>query len=98
MDHQDSPKVRSLAIEHQKKIDDLLVATKLEDCPVKEFLHVRDVQRVQDRYNQWASNLGALEHFESPLSLDHRLKNAPMVANAIFNTLTDLNFSTQAGE
>lgn len=98
MDNQQSSKVGSIAIECQKKIEILLVITKLDDCSVKEFLHVRDFQRIQDRYNQWAGNLGALHHFESPLSLDHRLQDAPLIKNAILNTLTDLDSSLEASK
>lgn len=98
MDNRQSFKVGPIAIECQRKIGDLLAVTKSEDCSVKEFLHVRDVERIQDRYNQWVDNLGALQHFESPLSLDYRLQDAPMIKTAILNTLTDLDSSLQAGK
>ena len=65
---------------------------------MKDFLHVRDAQRMQDRYNQWAGNLGALQNFKSPLSLDHRLQDAPLIKGSILNTLTDHNTSIQTGK
>lgn len=98
MEDQESSKVGSIAIECQKKIETFLAAAKLEDCCVKDFLRVKDVQGMQDRFNQWAGNLGALQHFKSPLSLDHRLQDAPMIKDSILNTLTDLAASVQAGK
>lgn len=98
MDHQESFQVGSIALECRKKIAGLLAATKPEDCPVKEFLHVREVQRMQQRYIQWAGKFGALQDFRSSLSLGHRLQDDPMIKKSIVKTLTDLNSSVQTGK
>jgi hypothetical protein len=96
-EHRDTPKVAAIAIACQKGITDLLAAATVQGCCVEEFLHSRDVQQMQERYNQWAGNLGALQHFQSPLSLDHRLRDAPLVRDSFLKTLTDLRESIHAG-
>ena len=98
MEDEGTPKVAIIAIGCQKGITHLLVAATAEDCCVKDFLHGRDIQQMQERYDQWAGNLGALQSFESPLSLDHRLRDAPLVRDSILNTLADLHTSIQAGK
>lgn len=91
-------KIEDIATECQKDIDRLLEAAINEESCVKEFLHGRDIQQLQERYDQWSSNLGALQHSESPLSLEHRLRDAPLVKESILNTLKDLHVSIQAGK
>jgi hypothetical protein len=98
MEDQEMPKVAAIAMACQKGIASLLAAVTVEDCCVRDFLHGRDVQQMQERYNQWAGNLGALQHFKSPLSLEHRLRDAPLVRDSILNTLIDLRESIQAGK
>lgn len=90
--------IDEIAIECQKDIAVLLAATISEDSRVKNFVHGRDVQQTQERYDQWAGNLGALQHFESPLSLEHRLRDAPLIRESILNTLENLHVSIQAGK
>lgn len=97
MADQESVEVRPIANECQEKINDLLAVTKLEDCPVKEFLHARDVQRMKSRYKQWADIFGALKDSKSPQSLDYCLGESPVRARIISKTLKDLNGFTQAG-
>ena len=98
MEDQKTPTITSVAISCQKGITKLWAAVTTNDCCVRDFLHVREVQQMEDRYNQWAGNLGALQHFESTLSLEHRLRNAPLVRDSILNTLIDLCASIQAGK
>jgi hypothetical protein len=97
MEDRETPKVATIAMACQKGIVNLLAAAAIEDCCVRDFLHGRDVQQILERYNQWAGNLGALQHFKSSLSLEHRLRDAPLVRDSIVNTLTDLYESIQAG-
>ena len=67
------------------------------DCCVKEFLPVRDLRQFKDRFEQWAGNLGALQHTKSPKSLDHRLRDSPTIKNFVLSTLHELDVSVQAG-
>ena len=90
--------IASIAIHCQKGIESLLATAESEDCCVRNVLHVRDVRQIEDRFDQWAGNLGALQHFESPLSLEHRLRRAPMIRDAILKSLKNLHSSIQAGE
>lgn len=91
-------KITNTATECREAIAELLEAAISEDSRVKEFLHGRDVQQMQERYDQWAGNLGALQHFTSSLSLEHRIQDAPLVRESILNTLEHLLVSTQAGK
>lgn len=91
-------KIEELAIACQKGIAELLAAAISEDSSVKGALHGRDIQQMQERYNQWAGNLGALQHFKSALSLEHRLRDAPLVRQCILDILEDLNVSIQDGK
>lgn len=91
-------KIGEIATECQKDFAQLLAVANSEDSCVKGVLYGRDVQQMQERYNQWAGNLGALQHFESPLSLELRLQDAPLVRESILYTLKDLHVSIQAGK
>lgn len=90
--------IAAIAFDCRSSITNLLVAATSEECCVKDFLNSRDVQQMRDRFNQWAANLGALQPFGSPLSLDHRLRDAPRVEESILYTLADLHSSIQAGK
>jgi len=90
-------RIPEIAIDCQNAIANLLAAAKSEDCCVKDFLHGRDVQQMQERYDQWAGNLGALQPFESSLSLEHRLRDSPLVRNSILSTLLNLYASVKTG-
>lgn len=90
--------VDEIAIDCQKDIAVLLAATISEDSRVKDFLRGRDIQQMQERYDQWAGNLGALQQLGSPLSLEYRLRDAPLIRESILNTLENLHISMQAGK
>ncbi|KAK2759476.1 hypothetical protein FQN54_002954 [Arachnomyces sp. PD_36] len=98
MDGQEPPLLATTAVDCQKGIANLLVAVEADDCCVKDVLRPRDVLQMQERYDQWAGNLGALQNFKSESSLVHRLRHAPLVGESILRTLTDLLASGQAGE
>ncbi len=98
MDEGVTPRIAAIAIKCRSSITDLLVAATDEHCCARDFLAPRDVEQIQDRFNQWAGNLGALQPFESPISLEHRLRDAPLVRESIINSLTDLDNSVQAGK
>jgi hypothetical protein len=88
----------TIAVGCREAIIKLLAAATAEGCCVKEFLASRDVQLMEERYNQLAGNMGALQDAKSPLSLDYRLRNAPLVGDSILNTLIDLDNSVKAGK
>jgi hypothetical protein len=90
--------VATAAVGCREAIIKLLTAATAEGCCVKEFLPIRDLHLMEERYNQWAGNMGALQDDKSPLSLDCRLRNAPLVRDSILNTLTDLDDSVKAGK
>ena len=93
-----APKIAALALDCQSDITSLLAATTGQGYCAGNCLHPRDVEQMQDRFNQWAGNLGALQSFSSPQSLEHRLRDAPLVRESILNSLTDLHNSIQAGK
>ncbi|KAI1502966.1 WD40-repeat-containing domain protein [Biscogniauxia marginata] len=79
----------------QTAIASLFTATKDYDSRVKDIVNERDVQQIQERFDQWAGNLGALQSTKSRLSLEHRLRNSPFTKNAIRKMLMDLHDSVQ---
>ncbi|MCJ1428159.1 hypothetical protein MMC29_006067 [Sticta canariensis] len=89
-------KIKKIATKCQKDIDRLLEAAISEQSCVQGFLRGRDIQQMKERYEQWSGNLGALLHFESSLSLEHRLQDAPLVRESILNTLNDLHVSIKS--
>lgn len=93
-----APSISAITLDCQSGITNLLAAATGDGCCARDSLHPRDVERMQDRFNQWAGNLGALESPESPLSLKHRLQNAPLVGQSILSSLRDLHSSIQAGK
>lgn len=98
MEEQENPKVETVTLDCQSNFTNLLVAATGEGCCAKGLLRSRDVQQMQDRFNQWAGNLGALQSSESPLSLEHRLRDAPLVRESILNSLKNLCVSIKAGK
>ena len=97
MGGQASNSLVTVASDCQKGLDDLVTIVASNDCFVKDFLHERDIQQLRERYCQWAGNLGALQPSESPLSLENRLRDAPLVRDSVLKTLTDLRDSLQDG-
>lgn len=91
-------KIDEIATECQNDFARLLAVTNSQDSCVKGVLNGRDVQQMQERYDQWAGNLGALQHFQSSLSLELRLQDAPLVRKSILNTLEDLHVSVHDGK
>jgi hypothetical protein len=55
-----------------------------------ETLNPRNVKQLQERFDQWAGNLGARQPATSPLSLEHRLRNSPVVRDAVLWLLGNL--------
>ena len=98
MERLETSRIEQITLDCESKFTSLIAAASGEECRAMDFLHSRDVQQLQDRFNQWAGNLGALQPFESPLSLEHRLRNAPMIRESILNILTDLHISIEAGK
>ncbi|KAM0801423.1 ankyrin repeat-containing domain protein [Usnea florida] len=96
MERPEIPRIEGLTLDCQSDFTSLKAAASGEGCRAVDFLHSRDIQQLQDRFNQWAGNLGALQPFESPLSLEHRLRNAPIVRESILRILTDLHETMQA--
>lgn len=92
-----TPKIAAIALDCQLGITSLLAATTGEGYCARNCLHPRDAEQIQDRFNQWAGNLGALQSFSSPQSLEHRLRDAQLVRESILKSLTDLHMSIQAG-
>ena len=98
MERLETPRIEEIALGCQRTFTSLIAVASGEACRAIGFSNSRDVQQFQDRFNQWAGNLGALQPFESPLSLEHRLRNAPMVRDSILRILEDLHESVQAGK
>ncbi|KAK5999133.1 Serine/threonine-protein kinase TNNI3K [Cladobotryum mycophilum] len=77
-------------------ISSLFRAVKAGNASVEFQVSERNVQQLQERYDQWAGNLGVLKSPKSPSSLEHRLRDSPAVSDAILGILVDLNESAQA--
>ena len=97
MENPESFKIHAVAVSCREHMRNLLVVADCDDYCLKEFLPVRDVRHFKDRFEQWAGNLGALQHSESPKSLDHRLRDNPMIKNIVLSTIHELDVSVQAG-
>ena len=65
---------------------------------MKDFLDGKDIKIIEERFDQWAGNLGALHKPTSPLSLEYRLRDAPLVRTSIINFLVDLHTSVRDGK
>ncbi|RSM01593.1 hypothetical protein CEP52_008511 [Fusarium oligoseptatum] len=88
--------IRNIAKGCQTAIATLLAATKNDDSHVRDLVNERNVEEMQERFDQWAGNLGAFQAPKLTLSLEHRLRNSPVIKNAILRTLADLYDSVQA--
>lgn len=86
------------ALTCKEDIAGLLATTGMEDSSrVTDLLREQDVIQIQERYDQWAGNLGALQPSSSALSLDHRLRDSSQVRKLVLSTLQDLHISIQTG-
>ncbi|KAB8252371.1 WD40-repeat-containing domain protein [Aspergillus flavus] len=84
------------ALTCKEDIAGLLATTGMEDSSrVTDLLREQDVIQIQERYDQWAGNLGALQPSSSALSLDHRLRDSSQVRKLVLSTLQDLHISIQ---
>ena len=72
------------AISHAKTYDNGTSQISLED--------------ERGRLKVWASNLGALQPAASPKSLDHRLRDAPLMRKSVSTGLNRVLLSVQRGE
>lgn len=90
--------IPTVTLDCQTNISKLLAAVTGDGCCANDVLHSRDVEQMQDRFNQWAGNLGALQSVASPKSLEYRLRDAPLVRGSILHNLADLSSSIQAGK
>ena len=97
MEKPESSELHALTVSCDENMRSLLAVADRADCCVKELLPVRDVRQLEDRFKQWAENLGALQRFKSPQSLDHRLRDSPEIKNVVLSTLHELDVSVQAG-
>ena len=90
--------IPAVALDCQTNILNLLAAVTGDGCCATDVLQCRDVKQMQDRFNQWAGNLGALQSVASPKSLEYRLRDAPLIRDSILHNLGDLSTSIQAGK
>ena len=97
MEEQATSNLSAITGKCQVGIKKLLEATTNEENGLDDLVHARDVQQMQDRFNQWAGNLGALQPSESALSLEYRLREAPLIRQSMMSSLDDLCWSIQAG-
>ena len=98
MKQQMAPNIPTTTKSCQMGLTNLLQAAKDENTCARYLIHTKDVQQVHDRFHQWAGNLGALQPFESALSLEHRLREAPIIRQSILSSLMDLDSSIQNGQ
>lgn len=76
----------------QTALRNLMAAVKDPFSP--NLVDLRESESLLERFDQWAGNLGAFQASESPLSLDHRLRNNSQVRDVILKLLVDLVTST----
>ena len=98
MEKRPAAKIAAVTLDCQTSVSALLSAVTSKECCVSDFLNPRDVEQMQDRFDQWAGNLGALQPFASPQSLEHRLRDVPLIRESIIHSLEDLYSSIQAGK
>lgn len=98
MEKRETRDFAAIAFDCQSSMTELLIVATDEGRCAKEFLHSRDVQQMQDRFDQWAGNLGVLQPFDCPLSLERRLRDGPIVRETILKSLTDLHYSIHTGK
>lgn len=82
-------KVRSIACQEAL----LAFVAGVESQPRSIIVDLREVENDQQRFDQWAGNLGAFQDPESRLSLEYRLRNSPLIRDAIMQLLADLRDS-----
>lgn len=82
-------RVRSIAC--QEALIALLAGAKTQ--PRSVIVDLREVENYHERFDQWAGNLGAFHVPESRLSLEYRLRNNPIIRDAILRLLADLRDS-----
>lgn len=85
-------KVRSIACQEAL----LAFVTGAESQPRSAIVDLREVENHQQRFDQWAGNLGAFHDPESRLSLEYRLRNTPLIRDAILHLLADLHDSARS--
>ncbi|KUI59501.1 U3 small nucleolar RNA-associated protein 21 [Cytospora mali] len=90
MDNQDTA---VLSTDCQTALCNLVAAVKGPFSP--NLVDLRESESFQERFDQWAGNLGAFQAPESPLSLEHRLRNNAQVRDVILKLLVDLLTSTR---
>lgn len=82
-------KVRSIACQEA-----LLAFVAGAESQVRSaIVDLREVENHQQRFDQWAGNLGAFQDLESRLSLEYRLRNSPLIRDAVMHLLADLRDS-----
>ncbi|KAI8635427.1 hypothetical protein F5Y19DRAFT_11343 [Xylariaceae sp. FL1651] len=91
----DSQDIAVITKDCQIDIARFLAAVKKNDSSAKVAVHQRDIEQISERYDQWAGNLGAFQSSKSPLSLEHRLRNSPVVKDAILKMLLDFRASAR---
>lgn len=82
--------VASKVVACQKELLSFVTATKYSASDLVEH---REVENIQERFDQWAGNLGAFHLPQSRLSLEYRLRNNLQVRKLIERLLDDLFIS-----
>ncbi|KAI0107771.1 hypothetical protein GGR51DRAFT_515003 [Nemania sp. FL0031] len=85
--------IPNLVKECYESLSKLLKITQDEACPVRDSLGDCDIEHMLERFKQWSGNLGALQPPDSLLSLEHRLRDSPVVRGAILKILCNLQDS-----
>ncbi|KAL3465651.1 hypothetical protein BJX64DRAFT_252236 [Aspergillus heterothallicus] len=88
--------LQDMAVKCQTAIENLVIVAYGGGNHAEATPDHREIGQLRDRYDQWACNLGALQPSSSPLSLEHRLQNSPIVSNIVAAKLLDLHISLQA--
>jgi hypothetical protein len=85
------------SIESAQLLDNL--TNLLRDSQYEERTNLRqsDLEDQSARFRVWAGNLGAFQKLPSTSSLEHRLREAPKVAEQIYELLQDLHDAAQNG-
>lgn len=79
-------KMRSIACQ-----ESLLALVASAESPNQPgIIDLREIENHQERFDQWTGNLGAFHNPESRLSLEYRLRNNPIIRDAILRHLADL--------
>ncbi|KAK4041663.1 hypothetical protein C8A01DRAFT_14606, partial [Parachaetomium inaequale] len=83
------------AISCRDSLNNFVAAARSKDFKLSKTEGLRDVEQLRERFGQWAGNLGALQPASSSLSLEHRLRDSPVVRDAVLKLLGDLLESLQ---